>query len=116
MNGLNASANAGRKYAQRRLTAEACETCRSTEDLEVHHKDRNPQNNAPENAQTLCSPCHRKLHIAAGDWGKGRVKLATCEICRATFQPKRSRRTTLCGKPECLAEKGRLSAEKRWQG
>jgi hypothetical protein len=30
--------------------------------LERHHKDRDPFNNAPENVEVLCKPCHLKEH------------------------------------------------------
>lgn len=30
--------------------------------LTVHHIDLNPLNNKPENLQTLCRPCHDKIH------------------------------------------------------
>ena len=30
--------------------------------LLVHHIDGNPANNAPSNFQTLCRPCHGKVH------------------------------------------------------
>lgn len=114
MTGLHASRNAGHKYAQRKLRDSQCLTCGSRQCLEVHHKDRNPRNNSPENVETLCSACHRALHVAAGDWGPGQVRTAQCQVCKSTFQPKRSRRAKLCGKAECLAESGRLAAERRW--
>ena len=39
-----------------------CETCGTTNDLHVHHIDRDPANNDPTNLMTLCSSCHLKLH------------------------------------------------------
>ena len=30
--------------------------------LYVHHKDRNPINNDPDNLETLCGSCHKKEH------------------------------------------------------
>jgi hypothetical protein len=39
-----------------------CETCGSTTALDVHHKDGNIKNNELGNLQTLCHPCHMKLH------------------------------------------------------
>lgn len=41
-----------------------CETCEEKSKLHVHHKDRNPANNSPENLQTLCASCHLRLHWA----------------------------------------------------
>lgn len=42
-----------------------CNRCGATRDaakLHVHHKDRNPQNNAWDNLETLCALCHRREH------------------------------------------------------
>ncbi len=39
-----------------------CAECGSTTNLHVHHKDRDPANNAAENLVTLCASCHLKLH------------------------------------------------------
>jgi hypothetical protein len=41
---------------------ESCEECGTTEDLHVHHIDRNPANDAVENLATLCASCHLRLH------------------------------------------------------
>lgn len=41
---------------------EKCETCLTEKNLHVHHKDRNPANNSPENLSVLCASCHLKLH------------------------------------------------------
>ena len=43
-----------------------CETCETTMDLLVHHKDRNNTNNAPENLMTLCRSCHTRWHWERG--------------------------------------------------
>jgi 5-methylcytosine-specific restriction endonuclease McrA len=47
-----------------------CALC-DRDDLEtqVHHKDRNPHNNQPENLMTLCEPCHRVLHATEDTFG-----------------------------------------------
>ena len=34
--------------------------------LEVHHKDRNPKHNEPENLRVLCIKHHDKLHSRGG--------------------------------------------------
>ena len=39
-----------------------CEKCRETTNLHVHHKDRNPANNSPDNLAVLCASCHLTLH------------------------------------------------------
>ena len=41
-----------------------CVTCKAKTNLHVHHKDRNPANNSPENLEVLCASCHLKLHWA----------------------------------------------------
>lgn len=41
-----------------------CMVCGTTEGrIDVHHKDRNHQNNVPENLMVLCRPCHKDLHF-----------------------------------------------------
>jgi hypothetical protein len=43
----------------------ACERCRSTKGLVVHHKDRDWKNNTDfSNLETLCRVCHVKEHAA----------------------------------------------------
>lgn len=49
-------------WRARKHTKPACETCRTTTALHVHHSDRNPANNHPSNLVTLCASCHLKLH------------------------------------------------------
>lgn len=39
-----------------------CEICGSTNDVEVHHIDKNHNNNNPENLISLCSSCHTRVH------------------------------------------------------
>ncbi len=39
-----------------------CEICGTTKDLEVHHKDKNHNNNNPNNLMTVCSSCHQQIH------------------------------------------------------
>jgi len=45
-----------------------CERClamgRETPAVLVHHRDRNPKNNAPENHESLCMECHDREHIS----------------------------------------------------
>ena len=40
-----------------------CGKCGSNENLEVHHLDKNPQNNELSNLQILCRYCHKIEHI-----------------------------------------------------
>ena len=46
----------------RKHLKECCAICGTTENLQVHHLDRNIKNNSEENLQTLCASCHMKLH------------------------------------------------------
>lgn len=45
----------------RRLRKPFCEVCGEPA-REVHHLDKNPHNNSPENIVSLCIPCHKALH------------------------------------------------------
>ena len=46
----------------RQFLGTSCEFCGATMRLQAHHKDTNPQNNSPENIQTLCISCHASYH------------------------------------------------------
>lgn len=59
-------------YRQYRGTK--CERCGSTLYLCVHHRDRNRQNNNPENLETLCKRCHQKEHEVYRNFTKGIVR------------------------------------------
>lgn len=50
------------RHRARKSRQECCELCSSRENLQVHHKDRNVENNASSNLQTLCASCHNKEH------------------------------------------------------
>ena len=39
-----------------------CEHCGSTEDICIHHKDKDYKNNNIDNMQPLCISCHLKHH------------------------------------------------------
>jgi 5-methylcytosine-specific restriction endonuclease McrA len=41
-----------------------CQRCGNERELEVHHKDGNPTNNAMWNLVTLCGYCHRLAEAA----------------------------------------------------
>lgn len=49
-------------WRARRHRRDACERCGSTSDLHVHHKDGDWRNDAIDNLETLCGPCHLKHH------------------------------------------------------
>jgi len=46
----------------RNFVDQSCKICKSTENLDVHHKDKNYKNNEISNLETLCHSCHMKLH------------------------------------------------------
>lgn len=52
----------GRKIARRKKPRVACSACGTTRRLEVHHKDKDATNNAPDNLEVLCLKCHRSRH------------------------------------------------------
>ena len=39
-----------------------CNSCGSTENLEIHHKDKNPKNSDIRNIELVCHNCHLKKH------------------------------------------------------
>jgi len=52
----------GRYRARAQTNVECCERCGRAGRLDVHHKDGDPTNNAPENLEVLCRGCHLKHH------------------------------------------------------
>jgi 5-methylcytosine-specific restriction endonuclease McrA len=57
-----------------RLVREAGQCSRCGHDgsesrLDIHHIDRDKQNQAPENLEILCHRCHMREHAAAGETG-----------------------------------------------
>jgi ribosomal protein L40E len=75
-NNLNTSETTARsRYECRSARKDFCLNCgvrlsdKQKPFLEVHHKDRNPWNNAKANLQTLCSPCHHDLHAKEDSFG-----------------------------------------------
>lgn len=45
---------------------EVCQDCGTADDiLDVHHKDRNRENNSLDNLVLLCRPCHQRRHATA---------------------------------------------------
>jgi len=39
-----------------------CYFCETTEELIIHHLNKNRKNNTPQNLLTLCPKCHHRLH------------------------------------------------------
>lgn len=93
-----------RKRAQRAVqtNGETCSKCGCTTSLQRHHEDYLK----PTEVSLLCSKCHRQEHL---------LPMATCKICSTSFQPRKSRNTTLCGDPACQQKLGQISAAKRWK-
>src|SRR5688572_3794520 len=52
-------------WRARKHRKSSCEACGSTAKLHAHHVDGQPENNSPENIQTLCKDCHAFLHATA---------------------------------------------------
>lgn len=53
-----------------------CELCGSVQNIDVHHKDGDPNNNTRENLMVVCRSCHMKLHHPKG----------VCQICGAPMK------------------------------
>lgn len=58
-------------HARNLLPDGSCEICGSDKNVDVHHKDGNPQNNKTENLMRVCRSCHIRIHHPA----------KTCSIC-----------------------------------
>lgn len=79
---------------------------KSKESLDVHHKDGELSNNSQKNLETLCHPCHMKLHwrlrktgIVFGSHtrlstGKSRHLMVKSEVARTSEMPLSKRRGT----------------------
>lgn len=106
------SLGAIRKRAQRAVSlhGKQCCKCGATQSLTRHH----PDYGKPLEVEIICKACHQRKHWQE-DWGHRLVTPGKCTVCGAEFQRTRSRRGRICGNPSCLAELGRLSAEKRWR-
>ena len=63
----------------RKCLKDSCQHCGGTENLQVHHVDRNWKNNDPNNLQTLCGSCHMKYH-----WRAGHLKPQSQNLKRGT--------------------------------
>lgn len=58
------SKSGGHSEAKRKFNVEneKCELCGKNSNIEIHHNDKNPKNNSPENIKFLCSKCHHLWH------------------------------------------------------
>lgn len=109
----------------------ACEVCGAPKEgkarLELHHKDKNPQNNSLDNLQMLCIRCHRKLHAAerkqeddklqrrcVGPQCKRQTKTRNMPLCETHYQQWRKRgRLWKIGVPRSLYSPSSASAAKK---
>ncbi len=71
-------------WRARRFRADKCETCGATENLALHHKDGNPNNNRKSNRMTLCGSCHTQWH-----WDHGRTINKPKRFCKVCGMPAR---------------------------
>lgn len=70
---------AGLRSRAQKYRGQQCDSCGTTEKLNVHHRDLNPANNSAENLLTLCSSCHTRWH-----WEHGKTMpraTTTCSVC-----------------------------------
>lgn len=67
-----------RKIIELSRDLKKCEICGAANNLDVHHKDENYNNNALENLVVLCRSCHMKIHrkfsVCKVDGCNGKVK------------------------------------------
>ena len=99
-----ADAHTRARQVHRRVS---CNRCGEPERLQVHHRDRNPFNNAPVNLETLCLPCHRAEH-------RRLTPTSICAVCGVSFTARSHRdRNKICSAP-CATEFSRTNALKRW--
>lgn len=52
-------------HARNLLPSGSCEICGSEKNVDVHHKDHNPQSNSLGNLMRVCRSCHMKFHHPA---------------------------------------------------
>ena len=96
----------GRSRAIKRKPQGPCEICGNPNALDVHHKDKDTNNNSPENLQRVCRSCHNKIHQKRKPClvcGKPQKGLGYCEKHYQRFKKyvdplmfKRNQHTPLC--------------------
>lgn len=65
----------------KKLTADQCEKCSEKGKLDIHHLDKNVQNNNIYNLKLVCKKCHSKYH--KGKFIDTKTKL--CRFCEKEF-------------------------------
>lgn len=89
------------------VQAKVCQRCGSTQNLHIHHIDRNPLNDSINNLEVLCSTCHHKEHV-------NEKPLSTCVVCGKNFLAASHRNRNKICSALCAKEWGRINALKRW--
>lgn len=81
----------------RRYIKDSCEACGALNNLCVHHKDENRNNNVVENLMTLCKKCHQIIHRCWDNFPKD-YGMFKCSMCNKECV-KRANNTLRC--PDC---------------
>ena len=99
----------GRCQANNLYSPTCCVRCGSTENIERHHRDRNPRNNSESNIEGLCRSCHHAEHPRE-------IPKSICAVCGKDFIAKshRSGRIKVCS-VVCHKEWRRACAFRQWQ-
>ncbi len=76
----------GRRQAILKRDRHRCVRCGSRDSLTVHHKDGKGRgvptpNNADSNLETLCRPCHARVHHTCTGWARD---YDSCQKCGTT--------------------------------
>lgn len=69
---------------------EKCQKCGASDNIEIHHKDKNRKNNNMENLQVLCRDCHHREHAI--------FKIPNCLVC---LRPVNRHKNKYCSR-ECM--------------
>lgn len=86
-----------------------CPVCGTKAKLNVHHKNKDRQDNRPENLEVLCPKCHFKEHFKNFKYERVNLK---CEFCGKTVSlyPYRAKQFRFCSKSCC----GKNMCARRW--
>jgi 5-methylcytosine-specific restriction endonuclease McrA len=68
-----------------------CNRCKSSNNLGVHHKDRNRSNNEISNLEVLCARCHRIEHECWKNLPKGE-ELSRLKYIQSLFAKRKNGR------------------------